>query len=43
MAWEDLCRLKAKVGLGFKKFEDLNQALVSKLDGGFCHGKTVFV
>ena len=36
MAWDDLCRPKDKDGLGFKKFEKLNRALVSKLGGGFC-------
>ena len=31
MAWDNLCRPKDEDGLGFKKFEKMNQALVSKL------------
>ena len=31
MAWDDLCRPKDEDGLGFKKFEKMNRALVSKL------------
>ena len=42
MAWDDLCRLKDEDGLGFKKFEKMNQALVSKLGWWILSKKNCF-
>ena len=42
MAWDDLCRPKDEDGLGFKKFEKMNQALVSKLGWWILSKKNCF-